>query len=97
MYPSLLLLLLTLAIAQAQAGTYWVDDSCNGKITAGDAVTTETFNFAASAGVRNAKGSADTNQATVFKFLFMVTQSDPTILIRPGMTANDEVQRKSAL
>ena len=97
MYHSLLLLLLTLAMTPAQAAeTYWVDNSCNGKLTPGDVITTETFSFAASAGVRNAKGSADANQASVFKRLFMVTQSDPTIFTPPGTTTDDEVQRKSA-
>ena len=93
---SLVPLVATLAIAPAQAETYWIDNSCNGKIAAGDAIMTETLNFAARAGVRNARGSADTNQAAVFKRLFKVTQSNPTIVIPPGTTTNDEVQRNSA-
>lgn len=95
-FPSLLFLIGSLAIAPAQAATYWVDpSSCSGKITAGDAITTEALNFAARAGVRNARGSADTNQAAAFQRLFMVAQSDPTIITPPSSTTKDEVQCES--
>ena len=91
MYSSILPLLLLigpLVTAPVHAATYWVDNSCSGKISPGDAITTEALKFAARAGVRNAKGSADANQASVFQRLFKVTQSDTT--------TNDEVQCESA-
>lgn len=91
--PSLLFFITNLAIAPSQAATYWVDsNSCSGRLAAGDLILTEAIKFAARAGVRNAKGSADVNQASVFQRLFKVPQSDTGIVSPPSMTTNESVQ-----
>ena len=92
---SLLFLFATLAVAPAQAATartYWVDSSCSDPVPA---IIVEAFSLAARAGVRNYRGSADANQASVFQRLFKVSQSDPTVTTPFGLTSHETVARRS--